>query len=70
MIYFLRKLLGQQGGKYARKEAMERVEDQLESCKDGWNEELTAREGDTLEIYFGGILLYEIKILMLAVKSY
>lgn len=49
---------------------MEGVEDQLESCKDGWNEELTAREGDTLEIYFGGNLLYEIKILMLAVKSY
>lgn len=69
MIYFLR-LLGLQGGKYARKEAMERVEDQLESCKDGWNEELSAREGDTLEIYFGGTLLYEIKILMLAVKSY
>lgn len=33
-----------------------------------WNEELTEREGDTLEIYFGGTLLYEIKILMLAVK--
>lgn len=70
MIYFFRRLLGLLGGKYAKKEAMEGVEDQLGSVKMAWNEELAEREGDTLEIYFGGTLLYEIKILMLAVKRY
>ena len=35
-----------------------------------WNKELAEREGDTFEIYFGGTLFYEIRIIMLAMKCY
>lgn len=35
---------------------MEGLDDQLEAVKMAWNEELVEREGDTLEIYFGGTL--------------
>lgn len=38
--------------------------------KMAWNKELAEGEGDTFEIYFGGTLFYEIRIIMLAMKCY